>query len=159
MVHHQYASIYKTDAPPVLVKMFDINIAEVRNDFDREKRTIKGVYDTGDLRPYMPAYYNSGENKGEGYGFIAMEEIEGLTLDKWRIAVTQGKDDEAPALNDVWMIMSEGLRILALFHRNELIFTDFKLENIIRDTEGQLKFLDFGSVFSKHMYPLYRQFP
>jgi len=158
MVHHKYASIYKTDAPAVLVKMFDINDAEARNDFDREQRNIKEIYDIKGLRPYMPAHYNSGEVKDESYGFIVMEEIDGLTLDQWRAAVTKGKDDEAPALNDVWMIMSEVLCILALFHQNEFIFTDFKLENIIRATDGQLKFIDFGSVFSKRIYPLYRQF-
>ena len=157
-VHHKYASIYKTDAPAVLVKMFDINDAEARNDFEREQRNIKEIYDIEGLRPFMPAYYNSGESKDEGYGFIVMEEIEGLPLDQWRAAVTKGKADEAPALNDVWMIMSEVFCILALFHQNEFIFTDFKLENIIRATDGQLKFIDFGSVFSKRIYPLYRRF-
>jgi len=158
MVHHKYASIYKTDAPAVLVKMFDINDSEARNDFDREQRNVKELYDIEELRPYMPAYFNSGENKDEGYGFIVMEEVEGLTLDQWRAAVTKGKDDEAPALNDVWMIMSEAFCILARFHQNEFIFTDFKLENIIRATDGQLKFIDFGSVFSKRIYPIYRRF-
>lgn len=158
MVHHKYASLYKTDMPAVLVKMFDINDAEARNDFVREQRNIKEIYDIEGLRPYMPAYYNSGEIKDEGYGFIVMEEIEGLTLDQWRAAVTKGQEDEAPALNDVWMIMSEVFCILALFHQNEFIFTDFKLENIIRATDGQLKFFDFGSVFSKRIYPLYRRF-
>jgi hypothetical protein len=56
-----------------------------------------------------------------------MEEVEGLTLDQWRAAVTKGKDDAAPALNDVWMIMSEAFCILARFHQHEFIFTDFKL--------------------------------
>jgi serine/threonine protein kinase len=159
MVHHKYASIYKTDAPAVLVKMFYVHDAEARSDFDREKRNIKELYDIEGLRPYMPAYYSSGENKDEVYGFIVMEEIEGLSLDLWRTAAIESKDNEAPALNDVWMIMSEVLCILALFHQNEFIFTDFKLENIIRTTDGQLKFIDFGSVFSKRMYPLYRRFP
>jgi serine/threonine protein kinase len=159
MVHHKSASIYKTDAPDVLVKMFDTHDAEVRNDFERESRNIKEIYGIEELRAYMPAYHNSGDNKDEGYGFIVMEKIGGLTLDRWRAAVTEGKDDEAPALNDVWMIMSEVLCILALFHRNDFIFTDFKLENIIRASDGQLKFIDFGSVFSKRMNPLYRRFP
>ena len=159
MVHHEYASIYRTDAPGVLVKMFDIEDDEAHSDFDRENRNIKELHALEELRPYMPAYYNSGENKDEAYGFIVMEEIEGLTLDRWRAAVTKGRDDEAPALNDVWMIMSEVFRILALFHQNEFIITDFKLENIIRAADGRLKFIDFGSVFSKRIYPLYRRFP
>ena len=81
--------------------MFDINEAEARNDFDREQRNIKEIYDIEKLRPYMPAYYNSGEIKDEGYGFIVMEEIANKGRNQWRAAVTKGKDDEAPALNDV----------------------------------------------------------
>jgi len=73
---------------------------------------------------------------GEG-AFIAMELVDGVTLDVW--ARTGGL--RWRAIRDVLVAAGEGL---AAAHRQGLVHRDFKPKNVIVDADGRPRVLDFG---------------
>lgn len=54
-------------------------------------------------------------------------------------------DNPQPSLHDVRGIVRQIARGLRAFHRKEMIHQDLKPENIIIDTQGTVKLIDFGS--------------
>jgi serine/threonine protein kinase len=54
-------------------------------------------------------------------------------------------DNPKPNLNDVRDIIEQLARGLRAFHRKEMIHQDLKPENVIIDTQGTVKIIDFGS--------------
>ena len=71
--------------------------------------------------------------------YYVTEYIEGQTLRQWM------NDNPKPNLNDVRDIIEQLARGLRAFHRKEMIHQDLKPENIIIDTQGTVKIIDFGS--------------
>ncbi|HIL91773.1 MAG TPA: serine/threonine protein kinase, partial [Cycloclasticus sp.] len=67
------------------------------------------------------------------------EYIEGQTLRQWM------NDNTAPSLQEVREIVNQLARGLRAFHRKEMIHQDLKPENVIIDTHGTVKIIDFGS--------------
>jgi len=65
--------------------------------------------------------------------------IEGQTLRHWM------NDNPTPSLHDVRGIVRQIARGLRAFHHQEMIHQDLKPENIIIDTQGTVKIIDFGS--------------
>ncbi|MBV1950723.1 MAG: protein kinase, partial [Cycloclasticus sp.] len=65
--------------------------------------------------------------------------IEGQTLRHWM------NDNPTPSLHDVRGIIRQIARGLRAFHHQEMIHQDLKPENIIIDTQGTVKIIDFGS--------------
>ncbi|MEZ5541325.1 MAG: bifunctional protein-serine/threonine kinase/phosphatase [Pseudomonadota bacterium] len=73
------------------------------------------------------------------YQYIAMEYIEGQTLAQWL------RDNPQPALETVRDIVVQIARGLQAFHRLEMLHQDLRPENIMIDTTGTVKIIDFGS--------------
>jgi len=71
--------------------------------------------------------------------YYVTEYIEGQTLRHWM------SDNPQPSLHDVRGIVRQIARGLRAFHRKEMIHQDLKPENIIIDTQGTVKIIDFGS--------------
>lgn len=71
--------------------------------------------------------------------YYVTEYIEGQTLRHWM------SDNPQPSLHDVRGIFRQIARGLTAFHRKEMIHQDLKPENIIIDTQGTVKIIDFGS--------------
>jgi len=71
--------------------------------------------------------------------YYVTEYIEGQTLRHWI------SDNPQPSLHDVRGIVRQIARGLRAFHRKEMIHQDLKPENIIIDTQGTVKIIDFGS--------------
>ncbi len=71
--------------------------------------------------------------------YYVTEYIEGQTLRHWI------SDNPQPSLHDVRGIVRQVARGLRAFHRKEMIHQDLKPENIIIDTQGTVKIIDFGS--------------
>jgi len=71
--------------------------------------------------------------------YYVTEYIEGQTLRHWM------SDNPQPSLHDVRGIVRQVARGLRAFHRKEMIHQDIKPENIIIDTQGTVKLIDFGS--------------
>jgi serine/threonine protein phosphatase PrpC len=71
--------------------------------------------------------------------YYITEYIEGQTLRHWM------SDNPQPSTHDVRGIVRQIARGLRAFHRKEMIHQDLKPENIIIDTQGTVKIIDFGS--------------
>ncbi|MES1951638.1 serine/threonine-protein kinase [Salinisphaera sp. S4-8] len=72
--------------------------------------------------------------------FVAMEYIEGQSLSQWMV------DHPRPDMASVRPIVEQiGKGVLA-FHRQEMIHQDLRPDNILIDTLGTVKIIDFGAV-------------
>ncbi len=73
------------------------------------------------------------------YLYVAMEFIDGQTLSQWMI------DHPKPDLETVRGIVEQIARGLRAFHRKEMLHQDLRPENIMIDTTGTARIIDFGS--------------
>jgi serine/threonine protein phosphatase PrpC len=73
------------------------------------------------------------------YQYIAMEFIEGQTLTQWM------RDHPQPELETVRGIIAQVAKGLQAFHRLEMLHQDLRPDNIMIDTTGTVKIIDFGS--------------
>jgi serine/threonine protein phosphatase PrpC len=73
------------------------------------------------------------------YFYTAFEFIDGQTLTQWMI------DNPKPNLQNVREIVGQIAKGLQAFHRLEMLHQDLRPENIMIDTSGVVKIIDFGS--------------
>lgn len=73
------------------------------------------------------------------YLYTAFEFIDGQTLTQWMI------DNPRPSLQSVREIVGQIAKGLQAFHRLEMLHQDIRPENIMIDTSGVVKIIDFGS--------------
>ncbi|UTF59532.1 bifunctional protein-serine/threonine kinase/phosphatase [Gilvimarinus sp. DA14] len=78
-------------------------------------------------------------SRAKRYLYIATEYIEGQTLVQWM------RDNPQPKLEIVRDIIEQVARGLQAFHRQEMIHQDLRPNNIMIDTEGTVKIIDFGA--------------
>ena len=71
--------------------------------------------------------------------YVAMEYIDGQTLAQWM------RDHPRPALETVRGIVEQIARGLQAFHRLEMLHQDLRPENVMIDTTGTVKIIDFGA--------------
>jgi serine/threonine protein phosphatase PrpC/tRNA A-37 threonylcarbamoyl transferase component Bud32 len=74
------------------------------------------------------------------YLYLICEYVEGRTLAQWLV------DEPRPTLSTVRTIVGDIARGLQALHRKEMVHQDLKPDNIILDTSGVAKIIDFGSV-------------
>ena len=73
------------------------------------------------------------------YIYIVTEYINGQTLTQWII------DNPKPNIEAVRGIVEQIAKGLLAFHRKEMVHQDLRPENILIDTSGTVKIIDFGS--------------
>jgi serine/threonine protein phosphatase PrpC len=73
------------------------------------------------------------------YLYTAFEFIDGQTLTQWMI------DNPKPSLQSVREIVGQIAKGLQAFHRLEMLHQDLRPENIMIDSSGVVKIIDFGS--------------
>ncbi len=71
--------------------------------------------------------------------YVAMDYVEGQTLAQWM------RDHPAPDLEAVRNIVEQVAKGLQAFHRMEMLHQDLRPENIMIDTQGTVRLIDFGS--------------
>ena len=71
--------------------------------------------------------------------YYLTEYCEGQTLRQWII------DNPRPSLDDVRNIVTQIMRGLMAFHKQEMVHRDLKPENIVIDKNHTVKLIDFGS--------------
>ncbi len=86
------------------------------------------------LKPYRPT-------KRRRFCYLVTEYVEGQTLAQWMI------DHPAPDLDEVRSIIEQLVVGLRAFHRQEMLHQDLRPNNIMIDSAGTVKIIDFGSVF------------
>ncbi len=87
--------------------------------------------------PYLVKSYM--HTRKRNYLYTIFEFIEGQTLTQWMI------DNPKPILEAVRDIAAQIAKGLLALHRQEMIHQDLRPENIIIDTTGTVKIIDFGS--------------
>jgi tetratricopeptide (TPR) repeat protein len=118
----------------IALKLLHSGHAEGQTRLLREARAMAKL-----SHPNVIAIHDVGVH--EGKVFLAMELIEGLTLRGW---FAQGPH----AWTDVVRVFMMAGRGLAAAHDKGLVHRDFKPENVMLDSEGRVRVMDFGLVQS-----------
>lgn len=84
------------------------------------------------LRPCLP-------NRKRNFVYVVTEFIDGQTLAQWM------RDNPKPGLEAVRGIVEQIAKGLRAFHRLEMLHQDLRPENIMIDSTGTVKIIDFGS--------------
>jgi serine/threonine protein kinase/serine/threonine protein phosphatase PrpC len=79
------------------------------------------------------------QTRKRNFLYITMEHIEGQTLAQWL------RDHPQPGLESVRNIVEQVAKGLLAFHRADMLHQDIRPENIMIDTSGTAKIIDFGS--------------
>ncbi|PHR56922.1 MAG: protein kinase [Arcobacter sp.] len=87
--------------------------------------------------PYVAKSYL--HTRQRNFLYTTTEYIQGQTLRQWMT------DNPKPSLESVRDIAEQIARGLLAFHRQEMIHQDLRPENILIDTTGTIKIIDFGS--------------
>ncbi len=88
--------------------------------------------------PNVIQIFEAGEHAGRT--FIAMEYVEGQTLEHWQ-AGTPGNPRSREEILDVYCQAGHGL---AAAHRAGVLHRDFKPSNVLVDADGRVRVTDFG---------------
>jgi len=84
------------------------------------------------LKPWLPS-------RKRNFLYVVTEYIDGQTLTQWMI------DNPKPALETVRGIVEQIAKGLRAFHRKEMLHQDVRPDNIMIDSTGTVKIIDFGS--------------
>jgi serine/threonine protein phosphatase PrpC/predicted Ser/Thr protein kinase len=84
------------------------------------------------LKPCLPS-------RKRNFLYVVTEYIDGQTLTQWMI------DNPVPALETVRDIVEQIAKGLRAFHRKEMLHQDIRPDNIMIDSTGTVKIIDFGS--------------
>jgi serine/threonine protein phosphatase PrpC len=79
------------------------------------------------------------QQRKRNFVYVATEYIDGQTLTQWMI------DNPKPGLETVRGIVEQIAKGLRAFHRKEMLHQDVRPDNIMIDTTGTVKIIDFGS--------------
>jgi serine/threonine protein kinase len=79
------------------------------------------------------------QTRKRNYLYVVTEYVEGETLAQWMV------DNPRPDLATVRRFVSQIARGLQAFHRLEMLHQDLKPDNIMIDSTGTLKIIDFGA--------------
>jgi serine/threonine protein phosphatase PrpC len=82
-------------------------------------------------------------SRKRNYLYVASEFIDGQTLAQWMI------DNPKPPLETVRTLVDQIAKGLQAFHRMEMIHQDLRPANIMIDSTGTAKIIDFGSTYVK----------
>jgi serine/threonine protein phosphatase PrpC len=80
------------------------------------------------------------QHRPRRYIFAASEHIEGQTLAQWMA------DHPSPELTQVRSFVAQIAAGLLAFHRREMLHRDLRPQNVMVDSQGTAKIIDFGSV-------------
>ena len=79
------------------------------------------------------------QTRKRNFFYIVLEYVEGQTLAQWMI------DNPKPSVESVRNIIEQIAQGLRAFHRLDMLHQDIRPENIMIDTTGTVKIIDFGS--------------
>ncbi len=132
---HVYHAVDNETNTPVVIKTPSIDMKDDNAYLDRfmmEEWIAIRINSPHVAKSYLPT-------RKRNYLYNVTEFIEGQTLTQWMI------DNPKPTLETVRGIAEQIARGLLAFHRQEMVHQDIRPENIMIDTTGTVKIIDFGS--------------
>lgn len=132
---HVYLATDSETNAPVIIKIPSIDL---RGDpaylerFMMEEWIARRINSEYVLKPCL-------QTRKRNYLYTVTEFIEGKTLTQWMI------DNPEPDLETVRGIVEQIAKGLRAFHRMEMLHQDLRPENIMIDSTGTVKIIDFGS--------------
>ena len=132
---HVYLAVDTATNTPVVLKAPSIDQREDKAYLERfvmEEWISIRINSPHVAKSYLPS-------RERNYLYTVTEFIEGQTLSQWMI------DNPHPKLETVRALAEQIARGLLAFHRQEMIHQDLKPDNIMIDTSGTVKIIDFGS--------------
>ena len=132
---HVYLAVDEDNGEQVVLKTPSIDL---RNDttylerFTMEEWVARRINNAHVLKPCA-------QTRKRHYLYIALEFIDGQTLTQWMV------DNPKPDLETVRGIIEQIAKGLRAFHRLEMLHQDLRPDNIMIDSTGTVKIIDFGS--------------
>jgi serine/threonine protein phosphatase PrpC len=133
---HVYLAVDSGDSATVAVKVPSIDRGSdphYLHRFMMEEWVARRVNSANVLKPRI-------QSRKRSYLYLVTEFIDGQTLAQWMI------DNPKPGLETVRGIVEQIARGLQAFHRLEMLHQDLRPANVMLDTTGTAKIIDFGSV-------------
>lgn len=132
---HIYLAVDNETGARVIIKTPSIDLqgdAAYLEQFMMEEWVARRINSAHVLKPCPPA-------RKRNYLYVVTEFIEGQSLAQWMI------DNPKPDLETVRGIVEQIAKGLRAFHRLEMLHQDLRPANIMIDTTGTVKIIDFGS--------------
>lgn len=133
---HVYLAVDNGTGTPVAIKTPSIDLRSDPAYLERfltEEWIARRIDSAHVLKPCAPA-------RKRNYLYFATEFVEGRTLTQWMI------DHPRPDLETVRGIVEQIAKGLRAFHRLEMLHQDLRPDNILLDSTGTVKIIDFGAV-------------
>lgn len=155
MVHqNSETAIYGSTRPGMVIKTFDLDCGKADEvsygpflSYRVELENWQDLQGIEELRGRVPAFYGADVDYERKLGFIAMEFLIGEDLLKWCREAAELGYPEAWA-RDFRAALFETLDIVQRFHKHGIVLIDFKPDNVIRLSNGAIKFVDLGAFFT-----------
>ncbi len=132
---HIYLAVDEPTEQLVVIKTPSVDLREDPAYLERfmmEEWVARRIHSDHVLKPYP-------QTRKRNYLYVAMEYIEGKTLTQWMT------DHPKPDMETVRGIVEQIAKGLQAFHRLEMLHQDLRPENIMIDSQGTLKIIDFGA--------------
>lgn len=132
---HVYLAVDTESNTQVVIKAPSIDLrdnAEYLENFLMEDWIARRIDSAYVLKPCA-------QTRKRNYLYIVTEFIDGKTLTQWMI------DNPKPGLETVRGIVEQIAKGLRAFHRLEMLHQDLRPDNILIDSTGTVKIIDFGS--------------
>lgn len=132
---HLYLAVDEENGQRLVIKIPSIDMREDVAYLERflmEEWVARRLHSPHVLRPYP-------QTRPRSALYVALEYLEGQTLAQWM------RDHPAPALETVRGLVEQIARGLQAFHRLEMLHQDLRPENLMIDSQGTLKIIDFGA--------------
>ena len=132
---HIYLAVDSTNGARVAIKTPSLDLRDdpvYLQRFRMEEWAARRVNSAHVLKPLI-------QSRKRSYLYVVTEYIEGQTLTQWMI------DNPSPSLETVRDIVEQIANGLQAFHRMEMLHQDLRPGNIMLDTTGTAKIIDFGS--------------
>jgi len=147
-------AIFLTDRPEIVIKIFDLECGMEEEvsygpyvSFQLEVANFEEISSLGTLQNFIPVYYGSGLEFERKFAWVAMEFLNGKDLQEWC------DDGAGEGCSEAWVAefrraIYETFSIMEQFHANGIVLIDFKPENVVRLSDGNIKFVDMGAFFT-----------
>lgn len=132
---HVYLAVDEDSGQQIVLKVPSIDLRDDPTYLERftmEEWVARRINNAHVLKPCE-------QTRKRNYLYTLMEFIEGQTLTQWMI------DNPKPDLGTVRDIVDQIAKGLRAFHRLEMLHQDLRPENIMIDSTGTVKIIDFGS--------------